>query len=441
MVSTMVNIVDIIEKNPITKLSNTYNNKLLTRIKEVFTETEQQLFISSFYLYLNYKKDDFVVSLDDIWEWLGFSQKIRAKELLEKSFKEGFDYKTLLSCQRKKEGRGGANKITILLTVKCFKLLCIKSGTKKANEIHEYFIKLQEMLQDIILEECEEIKNQLKNMVDDVKEQLENKKEEVKEQLDDDENLDILKEYNKSLELQLKIKENEFNTKLYENPEFFDKLIKYQLIQNVRSKDVIEDNDIKEANRNEFTCDLEPLVDVFKSQKVRIIEFMKKNMKENINYIFIKNTQKKKGRGGSNIHKYYLNKESYELLKNSYNLRSKRIINDENINILLPIETRTLNVIINTFQDIFTCETQKHIGKYRCDLCIKEHKIVIECDEFGHKDRDIEYEEARDKYMIDNDYTVIRFNPNVSNFDIISVINVTNKVIFGVVNRKMVISV
>ena len=61
MVSKLVNIVDIIENNPITKLSNTYNNKLLTRIKETFTEIEQQLFISSFYLYLNYKKDDFVI--------------------------------------------------------------------------------------------------------------------------------------------------------------------------------------------------------------------------------------------------------------------------------------------------------------------------------------------------------------------------------------------
>jgi very-short-patch-repair endonuclease len=143
----------------------------------------------------------------------------------------------------------------------------------------------------------------------------------------------------------------------------------------------------------------------------------------------------------NNIQKYYLNKVSYELLKNSYNLRSKRIINDKNINILLPIETRTVNVIINAFQDIFTCETQRFIGTYRYDLCIIEHKIVIECDEFGHKDRNIEYEKTRDKYMIDNDYTVIRFNPNTSNFNIISVINIINKVIFGIINKNIVINI
>jgi len=41
-----LNIVDLIEKNPISKLSDTYNNKLLTKIKANFTEMEQQLFIS-----------------------------------------------------------------------------------------------------------------------------------------------------------------------------------------------------------------------------------------------------------------------------------------------------------------------------------------------------------------------------------------------------------
>jgi hypothetical protein len=41
-----------------------------------------------------------------------------------------------------------------MLNVKTFKLLCIKSGTSNANEIHEYFVKL---------EECVELKQQLEN--------------------------------------------------------------------------------------------------------------------------------------------------------------------------------------------------------------------------------------------------------------------------------------
>ena len=91
-----LNIVELIEKNPISKLSKAYNNTLINKIKDSFTDFEQQLFVSSFYCYLNYDKNiDFVVDLDDIWKWLGFSQKIRAKECLEKYFKLDIDYKNL----------------------------------------------------------------------------------------------------------------------------------------------------------------------------------------------------------------------------------------------------------------------------------------------------------------------------------------------------------
>ena len=71
-----INIIELIEKNPIVKLSNTYNNKLLEKIKQNFNKDGQKLFISSFYCYLNYNKTkDFIINLDDIWKWLGFSQK------------------------------------------------------------------------------------------------------------------------------------------------------------------------------------------------------------------------------------------------------------------------------------------------------------------------------------------------------------------------------
>ena len=83
-----LNIVELIENNPITRLSGTYQNKLLTKIKTNFIDNEQQMFVSSFYCYLNYNKTDFIIDLDTIWVWLGFSQKIRAKELLEKQIKE-----------------------------------------------------------------------------------------------------------------------------------------------------------------------------------------------------------------------------------------------------------------------------------------------------------------------------------------------------------------
>ena len=49
-----LNIVELIENNPITKLSNDYNIKFLEKIKVQFTDFEQQMFLSSFYCYFNY---------------------------------------------------------------------------------------------------------------------------------------------------------------------------------------------------------------------------------------------------------------------------------------------------------------------------------------------------------------------------------------------------
>ena len=47
------------------------------------------------------------------------------------------------------------------MTIKTFKKLCLKSNTKKADEIHDYYIKLEECLQETINEESNELRNQL----------------------------------------------------------------------------------------------------------------------------------------------------------------------------------------------------------------------------------------------------------------------------------------
>jgi hypothetical protein len=142
------------------------------KIKNSFSDTEQQLFVSSFYCFLNYnQRTDFVIDLDDIWGWFGFSQKVKAKLLLEKNFMLNTDYKISLSLQGKQKDtpRGGHNKEFIMLTVRTFKLFCLKAGTKKADQIHEYYIKLEETLQEVIQEESNELKLQLENKTIELK--------------------------------------------------------------------------------------------------------------------------------------------------------------------------------------------------------------------------------------------------------------------------------
>lgn len=158
------NIVDLIENNPISKLSTTYQNTLLTKIQAKFTDTEQQLFVASFYGFLKYDAtNDFVIDLDDVWKWVGFAQKVKAKSLLEHHFVVDKDYIILPSQPGKQSEhiRGGHNKEIFMLNVSTFKRFCLKAGTKKADAIHDYYIKLEELLHEVVQEESTELKTQL----------------------------------------------------------------------------------------------------------------------------------------------------------------------------------------------------------------------------------------------------------------------------------------
>ena len=222
---TSLDIIELIEKNPITKLSQTYNNKLLIKIKQNFNEQEQQMFITSFYCYLNYHViNDFVIDLDNIWKWLGFSQKVKAKSLLEKSFFIDIDYKLFVNdISLTKETRGGHNKETIMLNIKTFKRFCIKADTKKANEIHEYFIKLEETLHDIIEEESDEMKNQLQQKTNEIISLEESNKKEYEQKLKIQKELDrqqlLLREFGDNCSIVYIIK-----VKSFENGEYIIKI-------------------------------------------------------------------------------------------------------------------------------------------------------------------------------------------------------------------------
>ena len=195
-----LDIVDLITNNPITKLTDTHNNKFLEKVKKNFSDNEQQIFITSFYSYLNYHKtEDYIIDLDNIWKWLGFNSKFNSIRLLEKFFILDKDYKYFAShlgeaknvnekdykisldtsikqknieitnkqnfaphaSGAKNKGSGGHNIQKFYLNIKTFKSLCLKAQTKKADEIHEYYIKLEDLIQEVLEEEATEMKNKL----------------------------------------------------------------------------------------------------------------------------------------------------------------------------------------------------------------------------------------------------------------------------------------
>ena len=185
--TTSIDIVSLIENNPISKLNTTkFQSKLIEKLQSKFTNYEQQLFLSSFYCYLKYDKlNDYVIDLDNVWKWLGFSTKGNSKYLLEKQFIVDKDYKILLMKLHKqdfmtnddeivhdpkkelKKSHGGNNNEVITMNIITFKKFCLKARTKKADEIHDYFIKLEESLHEILEEEeTTDLKTQLLQIED-----------------------------------------------------------------------------------------------------------------------------------------------------------------------------------------------------------------------------------------------------------------------------------
>jgi very-short-patch-repair endonuclease len=68
---------------------------------------------------------------------------------------------------------------------------------------------------------------------------------------------------------------------------------------------------------------------------------------------------------------------------------------------------------------------------YRIDLYFEQYKIAIECDEYGHSDRNsLEEKERENKIKDFLNCKFVRFNPNIENFDLSIVINQILKMIY-----------
>ena len=183
-----------------------------------------------------------------------------------------------------------------------------------------------------------------------------------------------------------------------------------------------------------FTHDLEELVHHFKSQKVQLRIHLEKNYRENIHYtrsqLKVVNETKKQN-GGHNRIVYMLTEEAFELLKNSFKLRSKYIVDvSENVKCVkfpMCIEAQTIGFIENAYSGVRAMSRQFQIGPYFADLCFTDDFIMVECDEYGHRDRLVAHEVAREEFIKNQGYAMIRYNPNEAGFDLSDVLNRINR--------------
>lgn len=99
----------------------------------------------------------FPIDFDDAWQWVGWTRKSTAKEILISNFVESVDF-----CRKGfKSPSGGRPSEWILLTVDCFKSLAMMAGTPKGRRIRQYFLWCEAELKRKLEQEQETHKKEL----------------------------------------------------------------------------------------------------------------------------------------------------------------------------------------------------------------------------------------------------------------------------------------
>ena len=103
-------------------------------------------FLDDFYKIFNHStinSNEINIDLDDVIKWLQI-QKHGAKTTLLKTYKKNIDYE--IKKIYKPKGKGGQKREIITITVNCFKKICQLTRSKKGNEVREYFIQVESLL-------------------------------------------------------------------------------------------------------------------------------------------------------------------------------------------------------------------------------------------------------------------------------------------------------
>ncbi len=127
-------------------MDNNQSN-IVTTLRNALPSAAYQIFIDHFHMYLTAKPGDLVVDLDDVCEWIGYEYKHHAKrDIINKIDTAQY---SIAKCVRSDDaGRGGHNKEKIMLTTRGFKHLCMLAGTSKGEEVRNYYIDMEEVINE-----------------------------------------------------------------------------------------------------------------------------------------------------------------------------------------------------------------------------------------------------------------------------------------------------
>jgi phage anti-repressor protein len=152
-------------KNSYTTLSLNCQSKLIKILNKEFSHEEQQWYIANLYVYMNYHPtNDYPINLEHIFKMIGFANKGNAMKTIKSNFVKDEDYKIVIFRTEKNldvKDLGGRRSEDVMLNIDTFKNLCMIAKTEKGKEIRKYYVKLENIYNQIIKEEIEEKQKEL----------------------------------------------------------------------------------------------------------------------------------------------------------------------------------------------------------------------------------------------------------------------------------------
>jgi phage anti-repressor protein len=154
-------------KNSNNTLSLNLQSKMICLLNDEFTEKEQQWYIANLYMYMNYHPtNDFPINLEHVFKMIGFANKGNAMKTIKSNFVEDEDYKIIIFRTEKNKSiqeTRGRKEETVMLNIDMFKNLCMMVKTEKGKQIRKYYVKLENIYNEIIKEEIDERQKQLEH--------------------------------------------------------------------------------------------------------------------------------------------------------------------------------------------------------------------------------------------------------------------------------------
>lgn len=186
--------------------------------------------------------------------------------------------------------------------------------------------------------------------------------------------------------------------------------------------------------REQFTHSIDELINHFDTKKCFIKRYLMKHFREGNDFVVTKPHSGK--HGGHNKEEIMIRDDVFRLVLSTYNTKHRYITEVNGVTVvnqcIMSIENATVGFLYEIYKGIFDIKRQYRIGKYCVDLYIPHVNLVIECDEFGHKDYNIESESKRQKYIESElNCSFIRFDPCNKDFQLPVLINTVNKHIFS----------